>query len=73
MLAYTTTQACNGQDSLHVMWSYDAGLVWNDSGVIGCTHDFVLVPSSFQTFQVLIESDYAFGGELSPECFLYTV
>ena len=72
-MAYSTTTPCDGQDSLYLMWSHDGGADWSSSGLLGCTHDYLIVPSGFQTMQVLIESDALWDGGMSPECFLFTV
>jgi hypothetical protein len=72
-LSYTTAVSCEGQNSLHLMWSYDGGEQWNDSGSIGCVHDYVVLASSLSTFQVAILSDVQVAGGLSPEYIFYTV
>jgi hypothetical protein len=72
-LAYTTAATCDGQRSLHLMWSYDGGGQWSDSGTIGCVQDHLVLPISLPTFQVLILSEVQTAVGLSPEFVLYTV
>ena len=72
-LAYSTTANCEGQESLHLMWSYNGGADWSDSGVIGCVHDYILLPAGFQTFQILIISDQETSGGLAPDFVFYSV
>ncbi len=73
LMSYTLPGGCGTESSLHLMWSYDGGATWNDSGDLGCVRDYAILPSHFQTFQVLIETDEASAGGLIPAFFFYTV